>query len=438
MKKSLYTYLFSKNKQSYLYNSQTSLLIVISKSLHEKLYNEDFDAIRKDVLEELKKNKIVIEDEHLYDDYHFSRLKYLSSIGNDETLNLVLAPTTGCNFACPYCFEGEKVDRRMSYSVVNDLLSFINSFQNAEKVNIAWYGGEPLLAFDIMKTIVERIKNECKIEIASHSIVTNGYLINNSVIDFMKKNPFKKIQITFDGIKENHNKTRCLKGNQQPTYDKIMSNVDRLISEMSDKTIISLRININKDNEGDFTEMYKLIKSKYPNNSNVVVYPGFIRESNKDCSIMCYKSIYGKSRYDFYKNIAEKGLNVDFYPPKLHKGCMACRNNSLIIGPEGEIYKCWNDFNDPKKIVGYIRDREMTNPTIVSRYAHDTTIYNDPKCKECKLFPICDGGCAWLRYQNIFEGKKYDVCTFLSDDHILEECLLMKSVADKKNAIKAV
>ena len=402
------------------------------------MYNEDFDTIKKDVLEKLKEKKIVVEDEHLYDDYSYSHLHFLSSVGNSNILNLILAPTTGCNFACPYCFEGDKVDKRMTPIVINNLLSFINSYQNAKELNITWYGGEPLIAFDIMKTIVERIKKECKIEIASHSIVTNGYLINNSVIDFMKKNPFKKIQITFDGIKENHNKTRCLKGSQQPTYDKIMSNVDRLISEMSDKTIISLRININKDNERDFTEMYKFIKDRYPNNNSVVVYPGFIRESNKDCSIMCYKSIYGKSRYTFYKNIAEKGLNVDFYPQNLHKGCMACRNNSLIIGPEGEIYKCWNDFNNPQRIVGYIRDRKMTNPTIISRYAYDTTIYNDLKCKECKLFPICDGGCAWLRYQNLFEGKKYDVCTFLSDDHILEECLLMKNVEGEKDVIKAV
>ena len=438
MKKSLYTYLFSKDKKYYLYNSQTSLLTMIPRFLYENLYNEDFDTIKKDVLEKLKEKKIVVEDEHLYDDYSYSHLHFLSSVGNSNILNLILAPTTGCNFACPYCFEGDKVDKRMTPIVINNLLSFINSYQNAKELNITWYGGEPLIAFDIMKTIVERIKKECKIEIASHSIVTNGYLINNSVIDFMKKNPFKKIQITFDGIKENHNKTRCLKGSQQPTYDKIMSNVDRLISEMSDKTIISLRININKDNERDFTEMYKFIKDRYPNNNSVVVYPGFIRESNKDCSIMCYKSIYGKSRYTFYKNIAEKGLNVDFYPQNLHKGCMACRNNSLIIGPEGEIYKCWNDFNNPQRIVGYIRDRKMTNPTIISRYAYDTTIYNDLKCKECKLFPICDGGCAWLRYQNLFEGKKYDVCTFLSDDHILEECLLMKNVEGEKDVIKAV
>lgn len=438
MKKSLYTYLFSKDKKYYLYNSQTSLLTMIPRFLYENLYNEDFDTIKKDVLEKLKEKKIVVEDEHLYDDYSYSHLHFLSSVGNSNILNLILAPTTGCNFACPYCFEGDKVDKRMTPIVINNLLSFINSYQNAKELNITWYGGEPLIAFDIMKTIVERIKKECKIEIASHSIVTNGYLINNSVIDFMKKNPFKKIQITFDGIKENHNKTRCLKGSQQPTYDKIMSNVDRLISEMSDKTIISLRININKDNERDFTEMYKFIKDRYPNNNSVVVYPGFIRESNKDCSIMCYKSIYGKSRYTFYKNIAEKGLNVDFYPQNLHKGCMACRNNSLIIGPEGEIYKCWNDFNNPQRIVGYIRDRKMTNPTIISRYAYDTTVYNDLKCKECKLFPICDGGCAWLRYQNLFEGKKYDVCTFLSDDHILEECLLMKNVEGEKDVIKAV
>ena len=57
MKKSLYTYLFNKDKRYYLYNSQTSFLTMISESLYEILYNEDFDAIKKDVLDKLKKKR---------------------------------------------------------------------------------------------------------------------------------------------------------------------------------------------------------------------------------------------------------------------------------------------------------------------------------------------------------------------------------------------
>lgn len=437
MKLSLYTYLFEKDSLYYLYNSQTGLLSTITPEVYECLYNHDFEGLDQEVSKVLKEKKIIVEDEHLYDYYHLCRQNYLMSIGNNDSLSLVIAPTTGCNFACPYCFEGEKEDKRMSKEVINDLISFIQSSKDIPKIDITWYGGEPLTAFDIMKEIVSRIKIECSQKIISQSIVTNGYLINNKVIEFMKEEKFTSIQITFDGTEEHHNMTRCLKGNGKPTYGRIMANVDKLVSEMPECTTISLRININKDNDEDFAAMFKMINQKYPNH-RVHVYPGFIREDNSDNSQMCFKSLSGRSKYNFYRRVADGGLMVDFYPKRQHKGCMICNSNSLIVGPEGELYKCWNDFNHPERIVGYLKDKKMSNTSLIGRYSFESTIYSDPKCKDCKLFPVCDGGCGWFRYHNNLEGKKYDVCTFLSDDHILEECLLMKSVADKKNAIKAV
>ena len=370
--------------------------------------------------------------------FHCIKAKNIGvTIGQDEILNLVIAPTTGCNFACPYCFEGEKEDKKMTLEVIKDLIVFINSFQKSKKLQITWYGGEPLTAFDIMTEINSRIKKECKVPITSQSLITNGYLIDDKLITFMKSNQFKDMQITFDGAEESHNKTRCLKGNKQPTFDRIMSKMDMVIAEMPLDFSLSVRINVNKDNEMDFITMYKLLKAKYPLKKNLHVYPGFIREPNKDNSMMCYKSLFGKKRYEFYKRIKEYGLIVDFYPKRVPKGCMTCQNESLVIGPMGEIYKCWNDFNHSDKIVGYIKDKRITNPSLISQYTYETTIFSDPKCKECKIFPICDGGCIWYRYQNVIEGKNYNLCTFLSDNSILEECLLAEVVGKDKKAVKA-
>lgn len=436
MRLSLYIHLFEKEGTCYLFNSQTGFFSTIEKAAYESLYNGDFESMSDDVIKLLKEKGIIVENDELFNYYHERKLHYLSSIGNQETLNLVIAPTTNCNFACPYCFEGEKQDKRMSQDTTCNLIKFINHHQDTKNLNIIWYGGEPLAAFDIMKDIVSRIKNDCKITLASQTIVTNGYLINKEVIDFMKTNLFKSIQITFDGIKEHHDQTRCLKSSRKPTYEKILLNIDKLLLNTTEQLEISLRININKENEDDFPIMYKLLHERYPN-KRVSVYPGFIREEGKRNGQMCYNSIFGKSKFDFYKKMDAKGINVDFYPHEHNKMCMTCLNNSFIIGPDGEIYKCWNDFNNPSKIVGNIRDEKISNPRLISRYVYESTIFSDNRCKECKLFPICDGGCDWLRYQNNFEGKRYDLCTFFSDDEILEQCLLMNQRDSKENCIEA-
>ena len=435
MKVSLYTYLFEKEGICYLYNSQTGLFSKLTRSVYEALYNHDIGGLDVEVQKVLKEKQVIVEDERLYDFYHYCRHNFFTSIGNCRKLELVLAPTTACNFSCPYCFEGEKENKRMTPDVIDSLIQFIKSYSDSKELAITWYGGEPLIAFDIIKKIVCRIKAECSQELVHQSIVTNGYLINEDVMGFLKSENFKNIQITFDGTEENHNKTRCLKGSMKPTFGRIMDNVGRLVEEMPTDFQISLRININRDNENDFIVMHDQVRKRF-GSDRVTVYPGFIREDCKDGSRLCYKSLTGKAMFDFYRRLDAKGAAVDFYPKKKVKGCMVCRNNAFIIGPAGEMYKCWNDFNHEEKIVGYIQGKKITNATLLDRYGYEATLYSDPKCKECMMFPICDGGCGWMRNKNVFEGKEYNLCTYLTDRSCLEECLLKnhKTGADSISA----
>jgi len=424
MKLSIYTHLFCRDGKWYLYNSETGFFSTLHESAYEALYNGDFEILGEETVQILREKRIIVDEEHLYDYYYASRLSYLSTIGYQKSLNLTIAPTTGCNFACPYCFEGEKGNKVMSQDTINDLIAFINSYEESDTLNITWYGGEPLCAFGTIKEILKRIENDCRCKIGSQSIVTNGYLINEEIIDFMKRTHFNSIQISLDGTEKHHNETRFVKGSKNPTFERIMDNLDLLAGKMPKSFCISLRINVNKNNEDDYANMYKFIREKYPDKDNIVVYPGFIREPNKSGSAMCYKCLFGNDRYAFWLKAVKQGVPDSLYPQKTAKGCMTSQNNSLVIGPEGEIYKCWNDVNHPEKVVGYIKDKRMTNPQLICHYAFEATLFNDPKCKNCKLFPICDGGCGWMRYENVINGKEYDICSYLSNINNLEECLL--------------
>lgn len=436
MKLSLYTVLFERDCKFYLYNSETEFLSIISEDIYEKLHDGAFENIENDFIKILKVKKIIVDDEHLYDYYDSCKLNYLSNIGVTDSLNLVIAPTTGCNFACPYCFEGEKTSKIITDEVIENLICFINGYSSVKRLDLTWYGGEPLMAFSKIKQIVHRIKKCCNAEICSQSIITNAYLLSDNVIRDMMDLGFTHIQISFDGDEENHNKTRFLKGNKVGTFAKIIDNLDNLVRQTPDDFKIDLRINVNKENENDFAALYKKLIQRY-GTQKINPYPGFIRETSKDGCKMCYKSLFNTKRFQFYKKIEGEGVPVDFFPHiDLQKGCMVNWNNSFIIGPSGEMYKCWNDFNSPEKIIGYIQDKKLTNPSLVCHYLYDTSIYNTPKCKKCRLFPICDGGCQWLKYKNIFENKQYDTCCFLNNQHILEDCLLGNAKKHKENIHK--
>lgn len=140
----------------------------------------------------------------------------------------------------------------MSDEIVGHLISFINGYSQVTKLNITWYGGEPLLAFRRIKNIIQRIQKECKAKINHQSIISNGYLLSPQMINQMLEYGMNDIQISLDGDERHHNETRCLKNFRKGTYSSIVKNIDSLANLTPDNFQINLRINVNKGNEEDF------------------------------------------------------------------------------------------------------------------------------------------------------------------------------------------
>ena len=428
MKLSLYSYLFTRSNHYYLYNSETGFFSEISESLYKELYNGNFNNINPDTVQKLIEQKIILKKEALYDYYNKQKQHFLSTCYNQEKLSLTIVPTTGCNFACPYCFEGEKHRKTISDETISSLIAFINSHEKAKTLSLTWYGGEPLLAFKKIKELLNRIKQETRLPILKQGIITNGYLIDNEVIQFFVENKFQFIQITLDGIKEHHDQTRYLKHTHQPTFDTIVSNIQKVAAALP-LCKISIRVNINKKNSGDFILIHNML-TELITSKNINVYPGFIREETTDGCKLCYDSISESTElYTFYKEAEQNDFKEGFKLKHKSKGCIANYLNAYIIGPDGEIYKCWNDVNHPERIVGYIQEKKLRNETLFYNYLNESTPFELQTCKNCLSFPICTAGCAWFHYKNKFENKQFNICDMTKNKTVLENILL--SMAEK-------
>lgn len=100
----------------------------------------------------------------------------------------------------------------MSDAVIENIILFIKRYKHLEYLYITWYGGEPLMAIDIIEKILNRISIEIpNIKISHHFLVTNGYLINEKMLSLFSKYPLNSIQITLDGNKPRHDNLRKLK-----------------------------------------------------------------------------------------------------------------------------------------------------------------------------------------------------------------------------------
>lgn len=247
-------------------------------------------------------------------------------------------------------------------------------------------------------------------------MVTNGYLLDVLLEDFEELS-ISSIQITLDGTRESHDTTRCLL-NGEGTFNKILENIDKL-TLMQKSVLVMIRMNITNNNANLYAELHNILKKRY--NSNVQLYPAFTR----DYTGAKNKHDYFKTdsaKFDFLKAILEEdGIytgNISIN--RKMKGCMKQQLNSFVVGPDGELSKCWHDLGIENRTVGNIcNENEIYDYGVLSEMMLEgDVILSDGKCKECVLYPSCDGGCAMDR------NNKKEHC-HLAKKH-LEEILDLK------------
>lgn len=428
---SRYAYFFVSSKGECLgYCSRSNTFLKLECDLYAYLLEiqkakSRFEWRNENTLELFKKYKFLVKEGEDDDFLLKHQFEQDTATYHPTSLGLIIVPTLSCNFDCQYCFEQGKRAIHMEDDTIQQLIPFIKKHRYAQDLHITWYGGEPLLRIDAIRKVLLKISSELPdYPIKYHSIITNGYYFNQEVIDLFKEFPLNAIQITLDGKKKRHDSIRKLKKTGQGSYDRIISNIDNILKELP-KTEVRVRVNIEKSNWQDFDELYHELTHRW-NNKNLSVYPGFLRIDDETGRALSCDAIDRWQALRMNFEWAKKGMvNTPIYPKRTTSiGCCATVINSYIIGPKGEIYKCWNDVSDDKRIIAYINEDKFVNSKLFYRYVVGSKWYHNPECVKCFFLPICQGTCAYYRLRNRYEDGKYDLCQCLHrGPNLLNECL---------------
>lgn len=422
MKISNYVLLFERQGNHFVYNTQTLSLLKIDVELYkiikEAKQTNCFDQISPDIITFLKSKEIIdtINNNHAKD--FIKKMEYNKRLKSfkGKTLSLAIAPTLACNFACPYCYEKNLPLTHMKKEVEDGIINFINSFKDqCDSLEICWEGGEPLLAFQQIQSLQNKINLHSLLPLTHQSIITNGYLLTENICEYFATTKLNFAQITIDGNATTHNKSRILKSGL-PTYNKIMENIE-MLSNILPSCLIVVRTNIHKENKNEFGILYKELKAKWIDR-NIKLYPAFV-QPNENCKVTCCTP---KDKSEFYLNLKRNHdiKNINFVPKHKLGSCSATNENSYLIDPEGYLYKCWNDIGLTERRVGSVFEG-ITNNTLIAKYIIGSDKYTDSNCLSCSLFPICDGGCNRHRMDNIEQNTCYNLCPF--DENGIEEYL---------------
>jgi uncharacterized protein len=226
----------------FLMNTLTDAQLVVSSDVAGLLDSpESFNGWAEgdpgvgEALSVLRENGFLVEDRSAdrrrLDDY-------LTAVKSDTTeLNITLLTTLQCNFACDYCFQGDHGDynkfaEKMSLETAARVGEWIEGELERlrpEKFLLTFFGGEPLLNLPVMYELSERLwhaSNRLGTPV-SISIITNGLLLTEEVVDRMLPFGLRGVKITLDGDRATHDRMRPLRGGQG-TFDRIIENIRKV------------------------------------------------------------------------------------------------------------------------------------------------------------------------------------------------------------------
>jgi uncharacterized protein len=303
----------------------------------------------------------------------------------------------------------------MDFNTAKNAVNFLIKHRgNNKHLNITFFGGEPLLNYDVILEVLdytEKLEKGNDIKF-NFNLTTNGILLDRGKYERIKDRI--GIMISLDGTKELHDTNRKTKDGR-PTWDRIMKNLSEL-KEYVDR--ISVRVTISRE-DADLISIYNTLANigfKYifmtdmvPNSSN--------RKSVEDFNVSqlkrSYEKLYGYL-IDNYKpetgiyltNFTNLMTNL-FYETRNYF-CCTTGISGYYVTPSGDLYPCGRLIDESRKFMfGNVNTGEV-NLSITS-LLKTNHILNKIKCNRCWAKYTCGGQCYGDIYESngtIFETNK--------------------------------
>ncbi|MBQ2838386.1 MAG: radical SAM protein [Muribaculaceae bacterium] len=384
MKYSKYNIPISVSKDTdIIYNSLSDKYVFLKKGLLEASLRNNNNSCYNN----LKKGGFIVDDNT---DETQLCLEKARQIECDETsAHLIINPTINCNFRCWYCYE-KHVPSKMSEATIDNIKRLIvKSCRKAENLTISFFGGEPLIYYDdVMLPIIKYAKKialENGVNFTTNC-TTNGSLFNKTRIAELKELNFNFAQITLDGNRDVHNKTRCY-ASGKGSYDKIIENIKELARN---HVSVTLRINYTKENIHSIAD----IPTDFSD----------IPDDERRFINVSFHKVWQEGELE--SNEIEKSISAfieaGFVASKFVLGsyCYGDLRNSAVINYNGDVYKCTAVNFEEEKRDGYLDsngDIIWENNSLEKRMAAK---FSNKPCLECNLLPICHGGCSSKPLEN--------------------------------------
>lgn len=350
------------------------------------------------------------EQGKLFSEDKFEELAYNFKNNSKVIKALCLHVAHSCNLACSYCFAGQGKyhgkDALMSFETGKRAFDFlIENSGTRRNLEVDFFGGEPLLNWEVVKQLVEYARSieKKKNKNFRFTLTTNGVLIDDEVIDFANKE-MSNVVLSLDGRKDVHDKFRVDYAGKG-SYDKILPKFKKLVDSREGKNYYmrGTFTHFNTDFTEDIFHMADL-GFKELSMEPVVCSPDSPSAlTDEDLPVL----------FEQYEILAKemirrkkKGEGFTFYHymldlkngPCIYKRISGCGSGTeyMAVTPKGDLYPCHQFVGEEEYCLGNIWDG-VKKPEVQDKFRL-CNAYSREECKECWAKLYCSGGCAANSY----------------------------------------
>ncbi|NRD74915.1 radical SAM protein [Shewanella sp. VB17] len=282
--------------------------------------------------------------------------KYIAT-SSEGYLYLMLLPTEKCNFRCVYCYEDFEIGK-MSQDTVHGIKNLLTkAAPTLKNLTIAWFGGEPTLNSKAIEDISSHIMDLKRTYGFKYNggMTTNGYLLNYPLFNRLVELGVNTYQVSLDGGKEAHNKTR-IQLNGSGSFDQIWHNLISFKQSQHDFKLV-IRLHVTDDNAQSMLDLCHQITQNFGSDKRYTIHVESIKNLGKGVTGdgSKHQPSDGERTVNKIKELMSYNLDtVSKHTKKNPYICYAAMPKQLLIRADGRIGKCSVMFNDDRNTLGKI------------------------------------------------------------------------------------
>lgn len=396
----------SGDPQHILFATRTGEYSLIRQSVFEHMQQGRFAEIRPETLTSLIRMEAIVPAA----ENEFDEIIQRNRVGmhDETTLLITIQPTANCQLGCHYCGQQhskKNVEAQVSQKITDRIIQKLAS-KKYKKLDVNWFGSEPLMAYGEILRMSERLRHYCSENQIQYvaSMITNGLSFKKNVAIRLFEQNIRHFQITLDGGPETHDIMRITKEGKK-TFAIILENIIEVANsqEYQDHGAkILVRMNVSKASVGGLYKLIDILAQHRLQEKNVVLDFATLSDwgGNGADADGLDKPEFALAEIDWFFYAIKKGFTFsNFVPTRIHAPCMAVRPDAEVYDAFGNVFPCYEfpytpKYDTPEYKIGHVQDDPATNNQNVStrNWFSDIKTPVSP-CKSCNLFPVCGGGC---------------------------------------------